>query len=651
MKYPILIPNIFNYPFTYVSDLDLKIGEYVSVPFGKNKLTGVVWDKLEDNEQKKFKLKKVFKKLQVNPLKKTTINFLNWFSEYNIIPKGMALKLMLLSNNAIEDNIKNNFQVFESNIKNNSIKLSEDQKKSLKEMVVLKNKFRVHVLQGTTGSGKTFVYFEALKSIIQKGFQGLILLPEIGLTGQFQQKFVEYFGFNPAVWHSGISKKKKEIIWNGISNGKIQVIIGARSSLFLPFKKLGIIIVDEEHDQSFKQDEGITYNARDMAIARASFENIPINLITAVPSVETYENIKKGKYSLSRLNQRYQNASLPNYEIINLNNSKLEKQSWLSNEIIKKVNSHLEKKDQVLFFLNRRGFSPHVLCNKCYTSFSCPNCSINLVYHKNKGNLLCHYCGYKSHLKRDCSKEGNCEFIFSGPGVERISDEVKRKFPDKKIEIFSSDTMNKKDSMDKLDKIIKNETNILVGTQLISKGFHFPSLNCIVVVDIDLSSQGHDLRGAEKNLQLYHQLSGRAGRTGKSATVYFQTYNHDTKMIEDITNKNPDIFLERELEIRKKNKLPPFQRFISLILTGENEHKLETEALGFKNFIENKIEGRVLGPVNAPIFRLKKKFRVRLLIRGIKSMKVQNSIAKIIPNYKFAAGIKLSVDVDPINFN
>ena len=651
MKYPILLPNIFNYPFTYESNLDLKIGEYVSVPFGKNKLTGVVWDKLEENEQKKFKLKKVFKKLKVKPLKKTTINFLNWFSEYNIIPKGMALKLMLLSNNAIEDNIKNNFQVFESNIKNNSIKLSEDQKKSLKEMIILNNKFRVHVLQGTTGSGKTFVYFEALKSIIKKGFQGLILLPEIGLTGQFQQKFVEYFGFNPAVWHSGISKKKKEIIWNGISNGKIQVIIGARSSLFLPFKKLGIIIVDEEHDQSFKQDEGTTYNARDMAIARASFENIPINLITAVPSVETYENIKKGKYGLSRLNQRYQNASLPNYEIINLNNSKLEKQSWLSNEIIKKVNSHLEKKDQVLFFLNRRGFSPHVLCNKCYTSFSCPNCSINLVYHKNKGNLLCHYCGYKSHLKRDCSKEGNCEFIFSGPGVERISDEVKRKFPDKKIEIFSSDTMNKKDSMDKLDKIIKNETNILVGTQLISKGFHFPSLNCIVVVDIDLSSQGHDLRGAEKNLQLYHQLSGRAGRTGKPATVYFQTYNHDTKVIDDITNKNPDIFLERELEIRKKNKLPPFQRFISLILTGENEHKLETEALGFKNFIETKIEGKVLGPVNAPIFRLKRKFRVRLLIRGIKSMKVQNSIAKIIPNYKFASGIKLSVDVDPINFN
>ncbi len=651
MKYPILLPNIFNHPFTYESDLNLKVGEYVSVPFGKNKLTGVVWDKLEENGQKKFKLKKIFKKLQVKPLKKTTINFLNWFSEYNIIPKGMALKLMLLSNNAIENNFKKNLKAFESKIKDNSIKFSEDQKKSLKEMSVVNNKFRVHVLQGTTGSGKTLVYFEALKSIIERGFQGLILLPEIGLTGQFEQKFFEYFGFNPAVWHSGISRKKKEIIWSGIACGEIQVIIGARSSLFLPFTKLGIIIVDEEHDQSFKQDEGVTYNARDMAIARASFENIPINLITAVPSIETYENIKKGKYSVSRLNQRYKNASLPNYEIINMNKCKIERKSWLSNEIIQKVNLHLEKKDQVLFFLNRRGFSPHVLCNKCYTSFTCPNCSINLVYHKKKDNLLCHYCGYKSFLKRDCSKEGNCEFIFSGPGVERISDEVKRKFPDKKIEIFSSDTMNKKHSMDKLNKIIKNEINILVGTQLISKGFHFPSLNCIVVVDIDMSLQGHDLRGAEKNLQLYHQLSGRAGRTGKPATVYFQTYNYDTKMIDDITNKNPDIFLKRELEIRKRNNLPPYQRFISLILTGENENKLETEALKFKNFIESKIEGRVLGPVNAPIFRLKRKFRVRLLIRGIKSMKVQNSIAKIIPNYKFAPGIKLSVDVDPINFN
>ena len=651
MKYPILLPNIFNHPFTYESDLSLKVGEFVLIPFGKSKITGVVWNEFEKNDTKKFKIKRVIKRLDVTPLKKDTINFLNWFSEYNLIPKGMALKLILLSSEAIEKKEKKFYEPFRDNIKKNSITLSVNQIKSLEKMNSSNKKFRVHVLQGTTGSGKTLVYFEAMKSLIEKGFQSLILLPEIGLTSQFEQKFSEYFGFNPAIWHSGISKKKKEIIWSGISCGEIKVIIGARSSLFLPFKNLGIIIVDEEHDQSFKQDEGVTYNARDMAISRASFENIPINLITAVPSIETFENIKKGKYEVSRLSKRYKNAALPNYEIINLNNTRLEKQSWLSEKIIEKVNLHLEKKDQVLFFLNRRGFSPNALCNKCYSSFSCPNCTINLVYHKNKNNLMCHYCGFKSELKRDCKKGNQCEFIFSGPGVERISEEVKRKFPNKKIDIFSSDTMNKKDSKEKIRKIINNEIQILVGTQLISKGFHFPHLNCIVVVDIDLSSHGHDLRGAEKNLQLYHQLSGRAGRTGKPATVYFQTYESNSKMISEITNENPDIFLERELEIRKKNKLPPYQRFISLILTGENERKLEKEAFDFKNFIESKINGRILGPVNAPLFRLKKKFRIRFLIRGSKSMKMQSSLSKIIPKYKFSSGIKLSVDVDPINFN
>ena len=563
----------------------------------------------------------------------------------------MVLKLVLLSGKPIEALDTNSYQNYQLNLKESLFKLTNEQKDSLFQMNDLNKKFNVHVLQGTTGSGKTIVYFEALKKRLDEGYQVLIMLPEIGLTSQFERKFFEYFNFNPAIWHSGVTKKNKKIIWSGISTGKIKVVIGARSSLFLPFRNLGLIIVDEEHDQSYKQDEGITYNARDMAIARASFENIPINLITAVPSVETFENIKKGKYSFSKLEKRYQNASLPNFEIINLNNTKLAKQSWISDEIIKKVSAHLEKNDQVLFFLNRRGFSPNVLCKKCLNSYSCPNCSINLVYHKNNDILLCHYCGIKKTLNRKCKKEGICDFIFSGPGVERISEEVKKIFSNKKIEIFSSDTMNKKSSKEKLEKIINNKVDILVGTQLISKGFHFPSLNCIVVVDIDLSLQGHDLRGAEKNLQLYHQLSGRAGRTGQSSTVYFQTYNTDTRMISDITNKNPEIFLNKEIDIRQRNNLPPFQRFISLILTGKNENKLETEAKKFKLFLVNKIRGRILGPVDAPLYRLKKRYRMRLLVRGPKTLKLQDSLASAISNYKFSSGIKLSVDVDPISFN
>ncbi len=651
MKFPILLPNIFNYPFTYESDLKLNIGDFVEVPFGKSKKTGVVWDNFEEKKNKDFKIKRIIKKLDVPRLNENIVKFLNWFSEYNIVPKGMALKLALLSGQTAHKFDTKFYKNYDSKIKDHYLNLTKEQEDSLKQINKYNQKFNVHVLQGVTGSGKTIVYFEALKKILKRGYQGLIMLPEIGLTNQFEKKFQEFFGFSPAIWHSGITKKNREIIWSGIINNKIKVVIGARSSLFLPFKKLGLIIVDEEHDQSYKQDEGIIYNARDMAISRALFENIPINLVTAVPSIETYENIKKKKYTCSQLNRRYQNASLPNYEIINLNNVKLGKQSWLSKNIIEKVNHHLKKKDQVLFFLNRRGFSPNVFCIKCLSSYSCPNCSINLVYHKNKNNLLCHYCGFKSSLIKDCSKGKKCDFKFTGPGVERISEEVKKYFPSKKIEIFSSDTMNKKSSGNILEKIVNNEIEILVGTQLISKGFHFPNLNCIVVVDIDLSSQGHDLRVAEKNLQLYHQLSGRAGRAGNSSTVYFQTYNTNNNMILDITSNNPDVFLNKEIEIRRKNNLPPFQRFISLILTGENNIKLEKEALNFKSFIVNKIKGKVLGPVSAPVFKIKRKYRIRLLIRGQKSLKLQNSLASVIYNYKFPSGIKLSVDVDPISFN
>ena len=342
---------------------------------------------------------------------------------------------------------------------------------------------------------------------------------------------------------------------------------------------------------------------------------------------------------------------MPNYEIINLNETKLEKQSWLSKKIIEKVNFHLDKNDQVLFFLNRRGFSPSVLCKKCFNNFSCPNCSINLVYHKNKNNLLCHYCGFKSFLKRECSKEGFCEFIFCGPGVERISEEVKKSFPSKKIEIFSSDTMNKKDSGIKLEKIINNEIQLLVGTQLISKGFHFPNLNCIVVLDIDLTSNGHDLRTAEKNLQLYHQLSGRAGRTGKPAKVYFQTFGINRNIINQITHHDPFIFLDNELKLREKNNLPPFERFISLILTASKENKLEEESQNLKQVLLSSLDDKVLGPVNAPIYRVKGKYRQRLLIRSKKGSKIQNKLAEILNKHKLPSEIKLTVDVDPITFN
>ena len=651
MKVPILLPKVFNHPFTYETSLKLKLGDYVEVPFGNSKTVGVVWDDFENNQFKKFKTKKVIKKLNLPNLNKKMVNFINWFSEYNIIPKGMALKLSLSSNDILEKFPEDELENFSNHHKKKEFELTKSQEESLKRLEKKNNEFRVHVVQGVTGSGKTIVYFHAIKKILERSKQCLILLPEIGLISQFEKKFTEFFGFNPAVWHSGITPRKRKIIWSGVVNNKLKVVIGARSSLFLPFKDLGLIVVDEEHDQSFKQDEGVIYNARDMAISRAYFENFPINLVTSIPSLETFNNIKKGKFSVSKISERFRKASLPNYEIINLNKTKLEPNSWLSKEIIEKVKLHLSKNDQILFFVNRRGFSPNVFCKKCLKIFSCPNCSINMVYHKTKEILLCHYCGYKSKINTECKDNKSCDLVFYGPGVERIAEEVKKKFPTKNQLIFSSDTMNKKNSKDLLKQIVDNNIQILVGTQLISKGFHFPHLNCIVVVDIDLNSQGHDLRGTEKNLQLYHQLSGRAGRAGKPATVYFQTYNLNKNMITDITNDNPEIFLEKELELRKLNGLPPFQRFISLIITGLNEKKTEQEANRFKIYIEKILDGKVLGPVNSPIFRIRKKFRVRLLIRSKKTLNIQKKLAFLISNFKFLNGIKLTVDVDPINFN
>ncbi len=649
---PILLPNIFDHPFTYKSSIiNLKLGEYVEVPFGKSTKIGIVWDEFEKNKNKQYLIKNVIRKLEIPPLNLETINFLKWFSEYNMVPIGMSLKLHLLSNEAIE--IQNNEELKKYNTykKTNKIKLSKEQLTSVNDITKNDNKFRVHVIQGTTGSGKTIVYFNSLKKKINEGFQGLILLPEIGLTGEFQKKFQEFFGFNAAIWHSSITKKNKKVIWNGVATGKIKVLIGARSSLFLPFFNLGLIIVDEEHDQSYKQDEGLIYNARDMAISRASFANIPINLVTAVPSIETFDNIKKGKYLHSRLIKRYLDANLPNHEIINLNKSNLKNNSWISDKTIEKVKKHLDKNDQVLFFVNRRGFAPYVLCKKCLRVHSCPNCSINLVYHKVKENLLCHYCGFKTKLIRKCHDSKNCEYVFSGPGVERIYDEVKKIFADKKIAIFSSDTMNKKSSSEILEEIKNNKIKILIGTQLISKGFHFPNLNCIVVVDIDLTLQGHDLRAAEKNLQLYHQLSGRAGRTGKPATVYFQTYNIKSNVVSQITNANPDIFLEKELILRKKNNLPPFERFISIILTGKSEKKIESFSYKLKDELDKNLNAKILGPVVAPIFKINKNFRFRILIRSKKTQKIQKHLSKILSNFKNHKEIKLAVDVDPISFN
>jgi len=653
MKIPVLFPKIFDYPFTYKSEISetLNSGDFVKAPFGLNEITGVVWP-YEQKTEKQFKIKKISKKINVKNLNSSMIKFISWFSKYNLVPLGMSLKMCLLNKDVVEKDFNKEFVKFKVKKSKNKFLLNAEQKKSLIFMKSIGNNYNVTVLEGVAGSGKTLVYFERVKDLINKGFQALILLPEIALTNQFSRRFQEFFGAEPAIWHSGTTKKNKSIIWKGITEGKIKIVIGARSSLFLPFKNLGIIVVDEEHDVSYKQDEGVSYNARDMAITRASLENIPINLVTSIPSIETYNNIVNKKYHITKLEKRYREASLPNIEIINLHSEVLNKGSWIANKTISKVDQYLDKGDQVLFFLNRRGYAPFVICKKCGYKFECPNCAVNLNFHKKFNKLLCHYCGHKSSLSRVCKDNKKCDLLFCGPGVERIFSELEKIYPNKKIAIFSSDTLKKnKITNTLLKKVEKNKIDILVGTQLLSKGFHFPKLNCIVVVDSDFSSHGYDLRSAEKNIQLYHQLAGRAGRESNTSTIYFQTYTPDDEVLLNISKNDPHAFLQKELLLRKEKKLPPFYRLISLIISGKNERLIMKFAISVKSKLPKINEVNVLGPVLAPITKLKKKYRCRILIRYPKNLFIQKYLSKSLNKIKIASGIKLEVDVDPINFS
>ncbi len=340
MKIPVLFPKIFDYPFTYKSEISesLKSGDFVKAPFGSSEITGVVWPH-EQKTKKKFKIKKISKKINIKNLNFSMIKFISWFSKYNLVPLGMSLKMCLLNKDVVEKAFNKEFNKFTIKSNDNNFLLNAEQKKSLAFIRNIGDNYNVTVLEGVTGSGKTLVYFKRIKDFIDRGFQALILLPEIALTNQFSRRFEDFFGTQPAIWHSGTTKKNKSIIWKGVIQNKIKIIIGARSSLFLPFKKLGIIVVDEEHDVSYKQDEGVSYNARDMAVMRASLENIPINLITSIPSIETYNNIVNKKYYLTKLKKRYKEASLPSVKIINLHSEILDKKSWIAKkQLIKLMN-------------------------------------------------------------------------------------------------------------------------------------------------------------------------------------------------------------------------------------------------------------------------------------------------------------------------
>ena len=646
MKAQVLLPKVFNYPFTYNSNTECKIGDLVEIPFGSKREIGVIWKK-NYIEPKNLKLKKISKITEYS-IDRKLVDFIEWFSSYNMVSMGLVLKMVIGGTDKfirIKDSL---IKIKKKKIK--KFKLNEEQNTALEYLQKVNNKFDVSVLQGTTGSGKTLVYFQRIKKIIEKNEQALVLLPEIFLTNDFKSRFEDYFGFEPAIWHSKITPKQKRIIWQGIINNRIKILVGARSALLLPFKKLGLIIVDEEHDTSYKQDEGVIYNARDMAISRAKFENIPIHLVTAVPSIETFKNVCNKKYRHIKILKRYNDIPLPKTKIINLNLKKLKKRS-IADDTINLVKKYLEDGNQVLFFLNRRGYAPYLVCKNCGLKQVCSNCSLYLTFHKIKNKAICHHCSFEKKIESKCKLEGQCDFIMYGPGVEKIFSEIKDIFPSKKIKIFSSDYLKKKEVVKKFFKEIKdNKIDILVGTQMISKGFNFPKLNCIVVVDADFSGRGYDLRSTEKNIQLYQQLSGRAGRFSKDSIVIYQTLTPEDLTLNKLIKDRSEELLANELILRKKNKLPPFSRLIAVIISSKDRSLSLQGAREIKVKLDQINDLQVLGPVDSPLLKIKKNFRSRLLIRFNNQFLLQKKISKLINGLKISPKIKLTVDVDPINF-
>ncbi len=650
MNLPVLLPKIFDYPLTYkTTDKSIKVGDLVEVPFGNESAIGVVWDKIQISN-KIFEIKSIQKKINTYSINKSLIKFINWFSVYNVASKGMVLKMCLGNLKTLEKKGSFDFEKFNKDFINN-FKLNSDQNISFKSLNDNGEKFQTTVLEGVTGSGKTLVYFERVRKVMRENKQALILLPEIFLTNQFKERFYEFFGFEPHIWHSKITTKNKRKIWHGVNLNKIKVLIGARSSLFLPFKKLGLIIVDEEHDTSYKQEDSVIYNARDMAITRASIENIPIHLVTSVPSLETFNNIKKKKYKHTVLKKRYKNFKFPETKVINLSLESLQK-NFISKKTEKIVKEYLSKDNQVLFFLNRRGYSPFLICKDCGFKHICKNCSIYLTFHKIKNKLLCHYCGFETKKNNLCKHtKSDCDFTMFGPGVEKIYEELKIKFPEKKIRIFSSDYMSKKrDNQSFFDEMKNKSIDIIVGTQMISKGFNFPKLNCIVVVDADFSGRGYDLRSTEKNIQLYHQLSGRAGRFSDKSLIIYQTLSPNSETLKDLIINNPKKFLENELILRRENNLPPFSKLISIIISSKKKENSfrGAQEIKLKLSLIEKLD--ILGPVESPISKIKTSYRTRLLIRTRIDQLAQKMIIKTIKNLKISSKIKLTVDVDPINF-
>lgn len=512
--------------------------------------------------------------------------------------------------------------------------------------------FQPFLLDGVTGSGKTEVYFEAVAAAIAAGRQTLVLLPEIALTEPFLTRFAQRFGCEPVAWHSGLRTSQRRRAWRAISRGEAMVVVGARSALFLPYPKLGLIVVDEAHETSFKQEEGVHYHARDVAVMRGRFEGCPVILASATPAIETRHQVELGRYEELKLPGRYGLAELPDIEAIDLIKEPPDRGRWLSPRLILAIDAALERGEQSLLFLNRRGYAPLTLCRHCGHRFQCPNCTAWMVEHRLIRRLACHHCGHMIPTPEICPEcEEADSLVACGPGVERIADEVALLWPNARTAIVTSDTLwSPAKAAEFVQRMEHGDIDIVVGTQLVTKGYHFPNLTVVGVVDADLGLDGGDLRAAERTFQQIMQVSGRAGRGEKPGQVYIQTHAPDAQVMQALVSGDSAAFYAAETEMRRDAGAPPYGRYAAIIVSSEDKAAAEETARMIGRTAPRRDEMTVYGPAPAPLAMLRGRHRFRLLVHARRAFDVQDMIRDWLGALEWSAKVRVAVDVDPYSF-
>jgi primosomal protein N' (replication factor Y) len=705
------LPLAGAYDYLVPDGTEVAPGDFVEVPLGSRSVLGVVWGAAKDDVAR-AKLKQIEAKIEIAPLPDISRRFIDWVANYCLSAPGAVLKMAMSVSDAFkpERSIKayavgdpasgqmtaSRQRVLDALADVPSMQpgelartagvtpsvlsrmaelgqlrvvaqplakpfgqpdpdlpgpqLSPAQRAAAAELIEAHP--GVTLLDGVTGSGKTEVYFEAIAACLKRGRQALILLPEIALTTQWLERFTERFGAPPGQWHSELTGLERRLTWRAVLRGDAKVVVGARSALFLPYRDLGLIIVDEEHEQAFKQEDGVVYQARDMAVVRAHLAQIPVILASATPALETMNNVETGRYRFLHLPDRHGPAQLPEVRLIDLRREPPPRQSWLSPPLREAVRATLERKEQALLFLNRRGYAPLTLCRACGHRLQCPNCSAWLVEHRYLGRLQCHHCGFESPPPAKCPACGaEGSMAACGPGVERVAEEAAALFPEASRLILTSDTASGPAKTAELLRMIAHrEVDLVIGTQIIAKGHHFPNLTLVGVIDADLGLSGGDLRAAERTFQLLHQVAGRAGRADLAGLVLIQTYDPSRPVMQALKAGDRDRFYALEAEERKIAGMPPFGRLAAVILSGGDPDEVDRFGQHLARTAPHQDGIQVLGPAPAPLALLRGRHRRRFLVKTRRDVAPQTVLRRWLGGVKTRGDLMLEIDIDPYSF-